>query len=64
MLVNRSVPCNCGIEVENHFLLVSLAACQDINSKLTMYFMVKTSFVNCLDTFPNLTVSWVPNHQK
>ena len=29
VLVNRSVLCNCGIEVENHFLLESLAACQD-----------------------------------
>ena len=29
VLVNRSVLCNCGIEVENHFLLKSLATCQD-----------------------------------
>ena len=28
VLLNRSVLCNCGIEVENHFLLESLAACQ------------------------------------
>ena len=27
VLVNRSVLCNCGIEVENNFLLESLAAC-------------------------------------
>ena len=57
VLVNRSVLCNCGIEVENHFLLESLDACQDTNSKLTMYFTVNTAFVNYLDTFPNLTVS-------
>ena len=31
VLVNRSVLCNCAIEVENHFLLESLAACQDTN---------------------------------
>ena len=49
MLVNRGVLCNCGIEVENHFLLESLVACQDTNSKLTMY-----STVN-LDKFSNLT---------
>ena len=36
VLVNRSVLCNCGIEAENHFLLESLAACQNTNSKLTM----------------------------
>ena len=57
MLVNRSVLCNCGIEVENHFLLKSLAACQDINSKLIMYFTVSTAFVNYLDKFPNLAES-------
>ena len=57
VLVNRSVLCNCGIEVENHFLLESLAACQHANSKLTMYFTVNTAFVNYLDKFPNLTES-------
>ena len=57
VLVNRSVLCNCGIEVENHFLLESLVACQDTNSKLTMYFTVNTAFVNYLDKFPNLTES-------
>ena len=39
-LVNRSVFCNCGIEVENHFLLESLAVGENANSKLTMYFTV------------------------
>ena len=57
VLVNRSVLCNCGIEAENDFLLESLAACQDTNSKLTMYFTVNTAFVNYLDKFPNLTES-------
>ena len=57
VLVNRSVLCNCGIESENHFLLESLAACQDINSKLVMYFTVNTAFTNYLDQFPNLAES-------
>ena len=57
VLVNCSVLSNCGIEVENHFLLKSLAACQDKNSKFVMYFTVNTAFVNYLDKFPNLTVS-------
>ena len=43
--------------MENHFLLESLAACLDTNSKLTMYFTVNTAFVNYLDKFPNLTES-------
>ena len=46
ILVNRSVLCNCGIEVENNFLLESLAACHDANLKLVMYFTVNTAFVN------------------
>ena len=57
VLVNRSVLCNCGIDVENHFLLKSLAACENANSKLTMYFTVNTVFVNYMDKFPNLTES-------
>ena len=52
VLVNRSALCNCRIEVENNFLLESLAACHDAESKLVMHFMVKTAFVNYLD---NLT---------
>ena len=57
VLVNRSVLCNCGIEVDNHFLLKSLASCDNANSKLTMYSTVNTAFVNYLDKFPNLTES-------
>ena len=55
VLVNRSVLCNCGIEVENNFLLESLAACHDSNSKLVMYFTVNIAFVNYLDQIDNLT---------
>ena len=57
ILVNHSVLCNCRIEVENNFLLEFLAACHDANSKLVMYFMVNTTFVNYLDSLDNLTVS-------
>ena len=51
VLVNRSVLCNCGIEAKNHFLLNSLAACENTNSKLTMYFTVNVAFANYLDKF-------------
>ena len=64
MFVDRSVLCNCGIEAEYNFLLESLAACQNTNSKLTMYFTVNTAFINYLDKFPNLIVSCVPDNQK
>ena len=51
MLVNRSILCNCGIEAENNFLLESLAACQDSNTKLIMYFTVNSAFTNYLNEF-------------
>ena len=57
ILVNRSVLCNCSIEVDNHYLLESLAACDNRGSKLTMHFTVNTAFTNYLDMFPNLTES-------
>ena len=55
VLVNRSVLCNCGIVVDINFLLESLAACHNSNSKLIMYFMVNTAFVHYLDQLDNLT---------
>ena len=55
VLVNRSVLCNCGIEADNHYLLESLAACDNRNSKLTMYLTINTAFANYLEMFPNLT---------
>ena len=57
VLVNQSVLCNCGIEDKNNFLLESLAAYHDVNSKLVMYFTVNTAFVNYLDQIDNLKES-------
>ena len=54
ILVNRSVLCNCGIEVENNFLLESLATCHDTNTKLIMYLTINTAFTNYINQF-NLT---------
>ena len=48
---------NCGIDSENNFLLESLAACHDSNSKLIMCFTVNTAFVNYIDQIDNLTDS-------
>ena len=55
VLVNRSVLCNCSIEVENNFLLESLAACHNTNLKLVMYFTVNTAFVDYMDQIEILT---------
>ena len=54
VLVNRSMLCNCGIEVENNFLLESLAMSHDDNTNLVMYFTVNIVFTNYIDQF-NLT---------
>ena len=43
--------------MENNFLLESLAACHDANSKLVMYFTVQTALVNHLGSLNNLTDS-------
>ena len=43
--------------MENNFLLESLAACLDADSKLVMYFTVNTDFFNYLDSLDNLTDS-------
>ena len=51
ILLNQCV-CNCEIEVENHFPVESLAACQDTISKLIMYFNMNIALINYFD---NLT---------
>ena len=53
-MVNRSILCNCRIEAENNYLLESLAACHDSESKLVMLFTVNNAFTNYLNEF-NLT---------
>ena len=54
--------------MENHFLLESLAACHDAESKLVMFFIVNTAFINYLDNLTNsLKFTLLPNqttHEK
>ena len=57
VLVNRSVLCNCCIEADNHYLLESIAACDNRDSKLIMHFIINMAFTNYLDMFLNLTDS-------
>ena len=55
VLVNRSVSCNCSIEEDNHYLLESIATCDNRDSKLVMYFSINMAFANYLDMLSNLT---------
>ena len=56
VLVNKSVLCNCGIEADNHYLLESLAACDNKAQNLVMYFTINMAFTNYLNMLPNLTI--------
>ena len=56
VLVNRSVLCNCRIEADNHYLLESLAACNNKDHNLVMYFTINMAFTNYLNMLPNLTI--------
>ena len=51
VLMNRSILCNCDIEAESNFLLESLAACDNFETKtdLVMYFTVILAFMNYFD---------------
>ena len=55
VLVNRSVLCNCGIEADNHYVLESIATCDNKDFHLVMYFTINVAFTNYLDMLPNLT---------
>ena len=56
VLLNRSILCNCIIEVENNFLLESIAACdsEGNGADLEMYFMANTAFLNYFDELINM----------
>ena len=46
VLINKTVLCNCGMEVEDNFLLESIATCPGKQSDLIMYFTVNTAFMH------------------
>ena len=56
VLVNRSVLCNCRIEADNHYLLESLATCNNKAYDLVMYFTINMAFTNYLNMLPNVTI--------
>ena len=64
VLVNRSILCYCGIEIDNHHLLELLAECNKRHTKLTMYFTINLAFTNYLDLMPNLTEQLTLNRDK
>ena len=57
VLINRSVLCNCKIEADNHYLLESLATCDNKANYLVMHFTINMAFTNYLNMLPILTIS-------
>ena len=55
VLVYRSVLCNCGIEADKHYVLESIATCNNKDSNLVMYFTINMDFTNYLNMLPYLT---------
>ena len=56
ILLDRNILCNCDIEVEDNFLLESLAACgQKNNQKLEMYLTVNLAFLDHLGELTEVT---------
>ena len=55
VLVNRSVLCNCRLEADNHYLMESIATCDNKDPNLVMYFTINMAFTNYLDMLPNVT---------
>ena len=53
VLNNRTVLSNCEIEVEDNFLLESIAACPGKQSDFIMYFTVNTAFMHYFDSLTN-----------
>ena len=53
VLINRSVLCNCRIEVEDSFVLELIATCPGRLSDLVMYFTVNTAFMHYFDSLTN-----------
>ena len=53
VLINRKVLFNCRIEVEDNFLLESIAACAGKQSDLIMYFTVNIVFMHYFDNLTN-----------
>ena len=64
VLVNRSILCNCGIEVDSHHLLESLAVSDKKITKLTMYSTINLAFSNYLELIPNITDHLTLNRGK
>ena len=70
VLMNRSILCNCDVETESNFLLESLAACKNLETKadLVMYFTVNLAleihFENAIENLgSSILTNWTTQEQ-
>ena len=70
MLMNRSILCNCDVEAESNFLLESLPACENFETKadLVMYCTVNLAFVNYFENAlesldSSISINWTTQEQ-
>ena len=70
VLMNRSILCNCNMEAKSNFLLESLAACENLETKadLVMYFTVNLAFVthfaNAIENLgSSISTNWTTQEQ-
>ena len=70
VLLDRSILCNCDLEAQSNFLLESLAACENFETKadLVMYFTVNLAFVNYLEDVieslsSSISTNWTTQEQ-
>ena len=68
VLINKTVLCNYRIEVEDNFLLESIAAWPGKQSDLIMYFTVNTAFMHYFDSLTidlefHTLQNWTTNKQ-
>ena len=52
-MIDRTILCNCGTEVEDNFLLEWIATCTGKQSDLVMYFTVNIALMHYFDSLPN-----------
>ena len=68
VLLKRTILCNCGIEVEDNFLLESITAFPGKQSALTMYYTVNTAFMHYFDSLTDdlethISQNWTTQEQ-
>ena len=55
VVINRTILCNCRLEVELTYLLKSVGSCSNANKDLTLYFTINPAFYHYMSSYINNT---------